>query len=68
MAAGCEKPKGGKFAMIWAILIGLFGIWGLLKTAEAAGQRAGNGEYGRLAIAVVALAVPVLFALVWGVN
>lgn len=54
--------------MIWVILIGLFGIWGLLKTAEAVGQRAGNGECGRLAIAAAALAVPVLFALVWGIN
>ncbi|QDP67255.1 MAG: hypothetical protein GOVbin7368_46 [Prokaryotic dsDNA virus sp.] len=43
-------------------------VYGLLKTAVAAGDRAKEGAWGRLTIAGLALAAPVIFALVYGVN
>ena len=54
--------------MIWGFLFAVFVIWGFLKTAQAAGDRVNGGDWGRLAIAGVALAAPLLFAILWGIN
>ena len=53
---------------IIAILIAIWLLWGLLKTAESARQLAGQGEWGRFAIAAAALSAPVAYALIYGVN
>ncbi len=54
--------------MIWYFLLSVFVIWGLIKSAQATVDRIKSGDWGRLAIAGVALAVPVVFSLAWGIN
>ena len=53
--------------LIFLIVLIVLG-WMLSSTSKAFADRVRNGDWGRLAVAGIALAVPVVYYLIYGLN